>query len=151
MAEGLMQELHRSLGRCWWPEDMEEKIRSALANDLDRETAGQLSRIQRHRRRVWWNSWASSMSADFTRPVGMGRQPQRVAELASLGKVKKTEAKARKPGRRRRQGGQEGELLPAPSATTGRTGGGESAWPWHSPPVHWKLPVAATLRCVLRG
>ena len=29
-------------------------------------------------------------------------------------------------------------------------GGGGSVWPWHSPPVHWKLPVAATPCCVLR-
>jgi hypothetical protein len=77
MSETLLQELYQSLDQRWRPEDAAEKIRLALGEDADRGTAIQLDKVVRHSRPSGW----SSMTADFHRPVGMGRQLARAQVL----------------------------------------------------------------------
>ena len=63
-----LRELHRSLDERWRPEDVAQKVGAVL--DLTRSERGTLEKaVQAGRRNVWF-----SMSSDFHRPAGMGRQ-----------------------------------------------------------------------------
>jgi hypothetical protein len=68
--EALLMELHRSLDERWRPEEIAAKIRGAPPSGLDGASRAALNRVARHSRGGGW----SSMSRDFARPPGMGRQ-----------------------------------------------------------------------------
>ena len=66
--ESALHELHRSLDERWRPEDVAQQVRSLL--DLSRAERRTLNRALDAARQNFW----FSMSTDFHRPVGMGRQ-----------------------------------------------------------------------------
>jgi hypothetical protein len=67
--EVVLKELHQSLDERRRPEEIAAKIRASGAN-LDAHAQRELQRVARHARGSGW----SSMSDDFARPAGMGRQ-----------------------------------------------------------------------------
>jgi hypothetical protein len=68
MAEGLMQELPELLDWRRRPEETTEKIWSDLGEDLDRETAAQLSRITARRQRCLARTNGGTAAAGSWRP-----------------------------------------------------------------------------------
>jgi hypothetical protein len=65
-----LQQLYQSLDRRRRPEEIAATVRLALAGGVDPATKQALATVTRHARPSGW----SSMSGDFARPVGMGRQ-----------------------------------------------------------------------------
>jgi hypothetical protein len=77
VSEAVLRELYLSLDERWRPEDVAQKLQAVLPPVADRPLMVALDRVARGSRRRGW----SSMSADFARPVGMGRQLGKAREL----------------------------------------------------------------------